>query len=66
MRSINYQLSNLRHLQEGWTVRPSTPLDFDDMFADEDSEFNLFVSAAAANAFSSSSNLVILFLFYAS
>jgi hypothetical protein len=41
VRSINYQLSNLRYLQDGWTVRPTTPVDFDEML--EEDEFNLFV-----------------------
>ena len=36
IRSINYQLSNLKYLQEGWTVRPvDTPLDFDDNETEE-------------------------------
>lgn len=39
-RSINYQLSNLKYLHEGWTVRPSTPIDFDMDDMDEE-EFNL-------------------------
>lgn len=39
-RSINYQLSNLRYIQEGWTVRPSTPIDYDLENLDEE-EFNL-------------------------
>lgn len=41
VRSINYQLSNLKYLQDGWTVRPTSPLDFDEMM--EDNEFNLFL-----------------------
>lgn len=39
-RSINYQLSNLKYLHEGWTVRPSTPIDLELDNMDEE-EFNL-------------------------
>ncbi|RNA43652.1 glutamate-rich 6-like [Brachionus plicatilis] len=39
-RSINYQLSNLRYLHEGWTVRPSTPID-EELDSLDEEEFNL-------------------------
>ena len=35
IKSINYQLSNLKYLQEGWTVRPSSRIDFDDSYENE-------------------------------
>jgi hypothetical protein len=41
MRSINYQLSNLKYLKEGWTVRAKSAIDLDEMNLDE-VEFNLF------------------------
>lgn len=40
MRSINYQLSNLKYIQEGWTVRSDNIVDLDEMNLDE-VEFNL-------------------------
>lgn len=40
VRSINYQLSNLKYIQQGWTFRPSNVVDFAEMNLDE-VEFNL-------------------------
>jgi hypothetical protein len=45
MKSINYQLSNLKCLQDGWTVRPSSPIKFSNE-EDEDDEMNLLTSSA--------------------
>ncbi|CAF0985488.1 unnamed protein product [Brachionus calyciflorus] len=39
-RSINYQLSNIKCLQDGWTVRPTSPIDMDLSSLNEE-EFNL-------------------------
>lgn len=40
VRSINYQLSNLKYIQQGWTFKPSNVVDFAEMNLDE-VEFNL-------------------------
>lgn len=45
MKSINYQLSNLKCLQDGWTVRPKSPIKFSNE-EDEDDEMNLLTSSS--------------------
>ena len=37
MKSINYQLSNLKYIQEGWTVRQNSDIGFEDY--DDDTNF---------------------------
>ena len=47
LRSINYQLSNLKYMQEGWTVRPKSPIDFDQINFN-DIEYNLMAQAVVS------------------
>jgi hypothetical protein len=41
VRSINYQLSNLKYIQQGWTVRSKSVIDMAEMNLEE-VEFNIF------------------------
>lgn len=47
IRSINYQLSNLKYIQEGWTVRPDSPFDLDDEMNVDEVELNLLARSSA-------------------
>ncbi len=44
MKSINYQLSNLKYLQDGWTVRPRSRLTYSELSDEDDEEINLLTS----------------------
>jgi hypothetical protein len=37
MKSINYQLSNLKYIQDGWTVRQNSNIGFEEY--DDDANF---------------------------
>jgi hypothetical protein len=49
IRSINYQLSNLKYIQDGWTVRPDTPYENDDLGINDDVEFNLLAQSSVGS-----------------
>jgi hypothetical protein len=44
MKSINYQLSNLKCLQDGWTVRPRSRLNYSELSDNDDDDMNLLNS----------------------
>ena len=45
IKSINYQLSNVRYIQAGWTVRPDASCfdDFDLVSSDDDDDDDIIV-----------------------
>lgn len=43
MKSINYQLSNLKYIQDGWTVRPRSRINYNGN-SDADDDMNLLTS----------------------
>ncbi len=49
IRSINYQLSNLKYIQDGWTVRPETPTHNDDLGIFDENEFNLLAQSTISS-----------------
>jgi hypothetical protein len=50
IRSISYQLSNLKYIKDGWTVRPETPINNDELGIFDESEFNLLAQSSTINA----------------
>jgi hypothetical protein len=49
IRSISYQLSNLKYIQDGWTVRPDTPVNKDELGLFDENEFNLLAQTSTSN-----------------
>lgn len=49
VRSIQYQLSNLKYINDGWTVRLPSPIEFEDV-SDSEEEADVLVPASIPSA----------------
>ena len=49
VRTISYQLSNLKYMNDGWTVRLPSPIEFDDI-SDSEDEADVLVPATVSSA----------------
>lgn len=48
LKSINYQLSNLRYIHEGWTVRPDSAMSFD--LSSDENDDDVIVPASLSSS----------------